>query len=73
MAGDVTWTQTVKVLGENGPHPCSRAEDFALRREVVEFFRQLAVLGDGEITGLEVRDGLPFTYKIGGKWPESSG
>jgi hypothetical protein len=60
----VVWTRTVKVLGENVPHPSSRSEDFVLRREVVEFFLLLAELGEGEIANLEIRNGLPFTFEV---------
>jgi hypothetical protein len=60
----VVWTRTVKVRGDNTPHPNSRCEDFALRRDVVEFFQLLVELGDGEITNLEIRNGLPFTFEV---------
>jgi hypothetical protein len=60
------WTRTVKVLGENGTHPCGGSEDFHLRREVVELFHLLSAIGDGEITDLEVRNGLPFTFGVSG-------
>jgi hypothetical protein len=63
------WTRTVKVLGENAPHPCNQAKDFTLRREVVQFFRLLHTLGDGEITDLQIRDGLPFSYEVSGSHP----
>jgi hypothetical protein len=58
------WKRTVKVLGENAPHPCHDAEDFVLRREIVDFFRLLVELGDAEITDLEIRNGLPFTFEV---------
>jgi hypothetical protein len=61
---DVRWTRTVKVLGENGPHPLSAASDFHLGREVTEFFRLLAAIQDGEIRNIEVRNGLPFTFEV---------
>jgi hypothetical protein len=66
LSAGVVWTWTVKVLGENGPHPCSQAEDFHLRREVVEFFKLLAAMGDGEVHNIEVRNGLPFTFEVEG-------
>src|SRR5207248_1576115 len=55
-------TRKVKVPGENGPHPASSNSDFALKDEVREFFRLLAVLGDGEILNVEVRNGLPVSF-----------
>jgi hypothetical protein len=66
----VRWTRTVKVLGENAAHPSGAAADFHLRREVVEFFRLLSDVGDGEITDLEVRNGLPFLFEVSGTSPE---
>ncbi len=66
LRDDVRWTRTVKVLGENCPHPCAGADDFHLRREVVEFFRLLSAIGEGEITDIEIRNGLPFTFEVSG-------
>jgi len=60
------WTRTVKVLGENDPHPASLVEEFALRREVVAFFRLLREVGDGELADVEVRNGLPFLFEVEG-------
>ena len=64
VLSDVGFVRTVKVAGDNSPHPASTAEDFALRREVVEFFRLIAAVGDGEIRNLEIRNGLPFTFEV---------
>ncbi len=58
------WTRTVKVLGENGPHPASVVAEYALKREAVEFFRMLDGLGDGAIGNVEVRHGLPFSFEL---------
>jgi hypothetical protein len=66
----VRWKRTVKLGGDNAPHPCSDVTDFALRREVVEFFRALHELGDAELTDVEVRNGLPFTFAVCGATPE---
>jgi hypothetical protein len=64
LSAGVTWTRTVKVHGDNAPHPGSQADDFALRREVVEFFRMLEVLCDAEVTDIQIRDGFPFTFEL---------
>lgn len=69
LAG-VRWKRTVKVGGDNSPHPCAEADDFALRHEVAEFFRLLQELGDAELTDVEVRNGLPFTFAVCGSTPE---
>jgi hypothetical protein len=68
LSAGVPWTRTVKVHGENAAHPCSQARDFALRREVMEFFRLLKELGDAEVTDIQVRDGFPFTFELGGTY-----
>src|SRR5262245_17600287 len=59
------WTRTVKVLGANDPLPLAQAGDFVLRQKLAHFFRLLREIGDGEIHDLEVRDGLPLTFKVG--------
>jgi len=64
LAGGVHAVQTVKVRGDNDAHPAAAAGDFALRAEVVEFFRLLEGLGEGEVTDVEIRDGLPFMFKV---------
>jgi hypothetical protein len=64
------WRRTVKVGGDNAPHPCTDAADFALRHEVAEFFRLLQQLGGAELTDVEVRNGLPFTFAVCGSTPE---
>lgn len=64
MNPELAWRRTVKVLGENSPHPSLHAADFALRKEVVEFFRSLAALGDAEIADVQIRNGLPFCFEV---------
>jgi hypothetical protein len=64
--GGVRWKRTIKVTGDNDPHPCELSSDYPLRREVVEFFRLLHCIGDGEILNVEIRNGLPFTFQIEG-------
>lgn len=66
----VQFCRTVKVLGENRPHPAAEADDFRLRQEVAEFFRLLHDLGDAEVTDVEVRNGLPFTFEVAGATAE---
>ena len=69
LNADLFWRRNVKVLGENAPHPSLHSPDFPLRKEVVEFFRLLAALGDGEVADLEVRNGLPFCFDLIEKLP----
>jgi hypothetical protein len=53
-----------KFGGENGPHAKVRADDFLLKDQVVDLFRQLDALGDGLIAVLEVKHGLPFRMLV---------
>jgi hypothetical protein len=64
LSEDLRWTRTVKVMGDNTPHPAQQSRDFELRREFTDLFQLLAVVGDGEVTNLEVRNGLPFTFEL---------
>ncbi|MBZ5623504.1 MAG: hypothetical protein LAQ69_33000 [Acidobacteriia bacterium] len=45
---------------ENGVRPELAAIDFALKREHVELFENLRLIGDGTVESLEVKSGLPF-------------
>lgn len=56
--------QDIKLGGENGPRPELQRDDFALRSQVTELFEHLARLGDGVVTVLEVKHGLPFKLVI---------
>jgi hypothetical protein len=53
-----------KFGGENGPHTKHRTDDFLLKDQVVELFRQLDALGDGVIAVLEIKHGLPFRMLV---------
>ena len=53
-----------KFGGENSPHPKLRVDDFVLKDQVVDLFRQLDALGDGAIAVLEVKHGLPFRMLV---------
>jgi hypothetical protein len=50
----------IKFGGENGPRPELAKADFALKAEVRQLFAQLEALGDGVVSSLEVKHGLPF-------------
>lgn len=58
------WTRTIKVLGDNVPHPHSRSDDYVLRREFAAFFGLLAAIGEGEILNVDVRNGLPCDFEL---------
>jgi len=51
--------RAVKFGGENGARPEINADNFILKRQVVELFLQLAQIGTGTVD-LEVKHGLPF-------------
>jgi hypothetical protein len=61
---ELSWRRNVKVTGENDPHPSVHSPNFPLRRQVTEFFRLLAAVGDGEVVDLEIRNGLPFCFDV---------
>ncbi len=54
----------IKFGAENGPRPEAAKADFALKAEVRELFAQLEALGDGIISSLEVKHGLPFRMTV---------
>lgn len=50
----------VKFCAENGPRPEADKEDFALKAQVRELFAHMEAMGDGVISRIEVKHGLPF-------------
>ncbi|MDB5308815.1 MAG: hypothetical protein JWO38_3017 [Gemmataceae bacterium] len=55
-----------KFGGENGPRPEARLGDFTLKAQHLDLFRLLDDLGDGSITVLTVKHGLPFHAEVAG-------
>jgi hypothetical protein len=56
--------QDIKIGGENGPRPELGRGDFALKSQVSELFEHLERLGNGSVTVIEVKHGLPFRLVI---------
>ena len=54
----------VKLGGENTPRAESGCGDFELKRQVADLFVQLERIGDGLISSLEIKHGLPFAMDI---------
>jgi hypothetical protein len=54
----------IKIGGDNDPRPELGMREFALRREVIEFFTHLENLGDGIVRYVEVQRGLPFKVRV---------
>ena len=54
----------VKFCAENGARPEAVKEDFALKEQVIEFFAEIAAMGDGTILCIEVKHGLPFRMTV---------
>jgi len=54
------WTVETKLGTSDLARPEAVLADFALKREHIELFSQLDLIGSGEILALEVRAGLPF-------------
>jgi len=53
-----------KFVRENGSRPEAAKADFALKAEVIDLFAQLEALGNGVVTRLEVKHGIPFRMII---------
>lgn len=49
--------------GVNQPRPQADSSDFALKREWVDFFHDLDLIGDGVILLIEVSHGLPIIHE----------
>lgn len=50
--------------GANAPRPQVMSSDFVLKREWVDFFRDLDAIGDGVILLIEVAHGLPIIHEF---------
>jgi hypothetical protein len=55
-----------KFGGDNGPRPELAAEDFLLKAQVLDLLRFLDRFGDGTVTLIEVKHGLPFKLEVVG-------
>jgi hypothetical protein len=64
--GEPQFEQTTKVIAEHkfgandGPRREAELTDFVLKKEHIELFKRLEVVGSGVILALEVRGGMPF-------------
>jgi hypothetical protein len=56
--------QKLKMGGENGPRPEAGLQDFWLKQQTVEMLRAIAELGDGVVSVIEVKHGLPYAVEI---------
>lgn len=54
----------VKFGSENGPRLEAAKTDFALKAQVRELLAQLEALGDGVVSTIEVKHGLPFRMVV---------
>lgn len=54
----------IKFMGENGPRPELKINDYSLKQEVVEFFKELGRMHNGIVEKVEVKHGLPFRMTI---------
>ncbi|MBP3954871.1 hypothetical protein J8F10_06190 [Gemmata sp. G18] len=55
-----------KFASENGPHPESGRPDCRLKNQVADLMSLLDDIGDGTITVLSVKHGLPFHAELPG-------
>ncbi len=49
----------VRLTGDEAPRPEHELGDFALREEITRLIDRLAELGDGSVTVIEIRAGVP--------------
>ena len=54
----------IKIAADNSPRPELAADDFALRKEVVECLEHLRAMGSGVVRCIEIKNGLPFSMDI---------
>ena len=54
----------IKIGGENSPRRELEANDFVLKKEVIEFFAQINQLGNGTVEQIKIKHGLPFQMSI---------
>ena len=54
----------IKFGGENEARKELNSNDFLLKTQVVELFKQLEKLGDGTVLSLEIKHGLPFRMTV---------
>ena len=56
--------QKLKMGGENGPRLEAGLQDFWLKQQTVEMLRAIAELGDGKVSLIEIKHGLPYAVEI---------
>src|SRR5262249_10304250 len=61
---DTRIIRDIKFGGENGPRPERGTDNFALKSQVVELFKQLDDLKNGIIDTLAIKHGLPFSMSV---------
>lgn len=49
---------------DNNPRPELNASDFTLKREHIELFENLRLVGDGKVEAIEIKSGLPFRITV---------
>ena len=54
----------IKFGGENGPRPELVSNNFTMKSQVVDLFRQFDRLGNGIVKTLEIKHGLPFLMTV---------
>src|SRR5262245_51472004 len=56
--------QQLRLGGENCTRTEAGLQDFWLKQQTIEMLRAIADLGDGEVSVIEVKHGLPYTVEI---------
>jgi hypothetical protein len=68
--GQPVWSAQSRVIrkikfgGENAPRTESGHGNFELKRQVIDLFDQLEIIGEGYILSVEIKHGLPFAMDV---------
>jgi hypothetical protein len=55
-----------KFAGENGCRPEAARDNFVLKQQHLDLFRLLDQIGDGTVTALTCKHGIPFSCEVPG-------
>ena len=64
LASPASIVREFKFGSDNAPRPELDADDFVLKRQLVELFDLLDDYGDGVIEVLEIKHGMPFRMTV---------
>jgi len=62
--GTTRVVRSIRLEGENAPHPATDRDDTVLKASVVNLLQRLEEIGNGTVTVLRFGDGLPGSMEI---------